>query len=624
MASVQEKTYLALLGWDKVEGLELILWSLMRRKKILVITPAGLPSYLGVLRHIFFVNRYIKASAEEYKASLDQYKKGLFYEVNIEAIDLTIKFYNRQIKDRIKLIGYYNKLLNTNKFEAYVKKQISYQIFAILRSLHLVRLSSFKQNEILLVKSPINEFVVEYMQDKYRVMYQIKWIFPAWRPFLLFGYYGWLFMEWIRRGVVLNKDRKNYKISKEAAWGFYRKTLRDDVIIDNNRFEINDMLILEFVTKDYQRLKAFEKAKERGFHTASVPKLKINVNKNIFNILFFYFLAPLTACIQLFLTGQSYLLYYILLFHKRCFPVEILMNLYRIKCHISVIDYDDIDTTIILNKYGAKNAIFHWSDVVDFKANSHALIAHNIYFGWGNMNYFHHSHNLYVDKKVKIGCIFKEEFNKAVCNKENIIKRIPRLKNGKKIVAFFDCSFSDAILFTVKFFLQYLEVIKEYCKTNKDINVLLKPKSEEKYVLENLQDNLAQYTKLWKEIKSCENFNYLNPLNWNIEEAIAVADVCIAMGMTSPSTIALICGKNALYFDNTGNVYHPFAKKYKNSIVFEDKNLLFQQIADILNGSFSCKDVISEGEIREYDAFDDDKALERLRDNLYELTGDPV
>lgn len=33
-----------------------------------------------------------------------------------------------------------------------------------------------------------------------------------------------------------------------------------------------------------------------------------------------------------------------------------------------------------------------------------------------------------------------------------------------------------------------------------------------------------------------------------------------------------------------------------------------------------CRDVISGREIREYDAFDDDNALERLRDNLYELT----
>ena len=92
------------------------------------------------------------------------------------------------------------------------------------------------------------------------------------------------------------------------------------------------------------------------------------------------------------------------------------------------------------------------------------------------------------------------------------------------------------------------------------------------------------------------------------------------MATTSPSTIALICGKDGLYFENTGNKNHPFAKKYENILVFEDKDLLFKQIYNILNGKFKCSDVISEREIREFDAFADDRALERLRDNIYQLT----
>ena len=48
---------------------------------------------------------------------------------------------------------------------------------------------------------------------------------------------------------------------------------------------------------------------------------------------------------------------------------------------------------------------------------------------------------------------------------------------------------------------------------------------------------------------------------------------------------------------------------------------LFEQIRNILDGKFSCKNVIGEKEIREYDAFSDDNALQRLRDSLYELTG---
>ena len=92
------------------------------------------------------------------------------------------------------------------------------------------------------------------------------------------------------------------------------------------------------------------------------------------------------------------------------------------------------------------------------------------------------------------------------------------------------------------------------------------------------------------------------------------------MGVNSPATIALICGKDALYYDTTGNQEHPFVRKYKNSIVFDDKKLLLEQIDSILQGRFRCRDIISEEDLRAYDAFPDDKALERIRDNLYELS----
>ena len=43
---------------------------------------------------------------------------------------------------------------------------------------------------------------------------------------------------------------------------------------------------------------------------------------------------------------------------------------------------------------------------------------------------------------------------------------------------------------------------------------------------------------------------------------------------------------------------------------------LFVQIENILEGRFSCFSLISEDEMREFDAFEDDKALERIRSHL--------
>jgi len=604
---------------NKFECLQLILWGWISNLKILIIDIDRLSYVFNVLKRIFFIRKYIKESIHEYKISFDKYK-GLWHEINKETIDLTIKFYNQEIKNKNKFITYYNKIFNTHKFEAYIKKQISYQIFVLLKDLHLIRLSHLSNKIILMTKSPVNEFVIKYMADSYCAQYQIKWILPIWGPLSLCEYYMRLFIEFIRRGVVFNKDIKSYRISKEATWGFYRQILRDDIIIGNSKFKANDLLMLEFDTKSYQRVRAFKEARERGFETASVPKLKINVNKNIFNILFLYFWIPVKTYLQLSFRQKSYFFYYIYLFHRQCFPVEILMNLYCIKCHISVKDSGDTATTIILNKYGARDVIFHWSDLTFFRAHHHTFIAHNTYFLWGDIHSKHHADNYFVDEKINIGCIFKKEYNKALSNKENIIGRIANLEKERKTVTFFDTSFNNTIDITAHFFLEYMEIIKEFCEHNKDVNVLLKPKLEKASILQDLQDNLDQYKEIWDGLIGCGNFYYLNPLEWSVAEAIAISDVCITMAMTTPSTVALICGKDALYFDNTGNIYHPFAKKYSDVIVFEDKDLLFKQISNILDGKFNCRDAISEREIRKYDAFADDNALERLRENLYGLT----
>jgi len=102
---------------------------------------------------------------------------------------------------------------------------------------------------------------------------------------------------------------------------------------------------------------------------------------------------------------------------------------------------------------------------------------------------------------------------------------------------------------------------------------------------------------------------------------MAVSDISVGMAVSTCSTISLICGRNAFHFDNTGNAYFPFARKYKNIIFFEDEDLLLEQLDNILSGKFNCADAIAKEDIRKYDAYEDDNAMERLRDELYVLTG---
>ena len=609
------KRYIVIFGEDKFESLWLALWCWLRQLKVLVMDRGII---LGITRNFGWLpplKKYLTQSVSGNKAGLGRYK-GLWYDVNKEVIDLTVRFYDQEIVPKTKIIAYYNKIFCTQKFEAYIKKEISFQIFAVLRDLHLIRLQSLHDRVILISRNPVNEFVVKYMREHYQIQYQVKYVQPKVNLFVLLTYYGQLFKQILRRGVVFHQSRKKYKVSKEATWSFFRGTLRDDIVVDGDKITQRDLLLLNIDEGDPYRIKALHEAQQNGFDTASLAKLKISINGSTHRMLYFYLVTPLIVYARSLFARQGYLFNLFVLFHGRCFPWEVFLNAFDVDYNISVHDWGDVAETIILNKYGTQNVFFQRSDMTFSKSYLHAFIAHNIYFAWGDIHYDLHAENYFVDKKVSIGCIYKKAYNEAVKEADKIRERIPSMSNGKKTVAFFDTAFQDTIHVTTSLFLEFLDIIAEFCEKHPGVNVLLKPKKSEKDVLGMLNGSLDRYNLIWDRLGHCKNFIYLDPWEWSIENIIAVSDVCINMAITSTSTIALICGKNALYYDNTGNLEHPMVRKHYGKIVFDNKEALFEQIEHILQSRSPSSNLLSEKELREYDAFDDDKALERLNSYL--------
>ena len=62
-------------------------------------------------------------------------------------------------------------------------------------------------------------------------------------------------------------------------------------------------------------------------------------------------------------------------------------------------------------------------------------------------------------------------------------------------------------------------------------------------------------------------------------------------------------------------------REYKDFLVFDDKDLLFKQIHNMLEGTTRASSILKEEDLRKYDTFEDNRALERFRESLYELTG---
>jgi polysaccharide biosynthesis PFTS motif protein len=608
--------YFIFLPKNPVEGIFIIAALLLLRiGKIFYAGPP--PSYLLFIQKFPLVGKILKNKVLEHENYIGDYK-GLWYEISELVIKFTNEFYDENRNELTGLVNYLNKKFSTCKFEAFVKKRISLKIFELLKVLYLAN-NFGKKNLLILNGDKLTRCIAGKFRDQYASDMEVEFFNIYSNIFLFFDYVRWITTRFVKQGFSWRRKRPYFKLLVEATSGFSRKVLRDDMLIDGKYFTKEDVLFCQFHRKDPNRNKAFNEVKKRGYHTISSVNTPINIRINFLQVLYRYFVVPLILYIKLLATGCSYLLYDLLQFFTQGFPVEVLMNSCNIGVNISFIDNDDIGRTIIFNNYGVVNSIFHWSDLTVFKAFTYAFIAHNIYFTWGDIHYDYHSENFFVDEKVNIGCIFKEEYNRAVKNKDGIILQLLGTRRGR-IVTFFDNSYNKYTPGAERFLVEYFGIISDFCSANRDVNVLLKPKNDVEYEKRLTRINIERFRNIWDELMSYENFTCLDDSRWGIGEIIAISDVCINMGMNSPATIALICGKDALYFDSTGNNRHPFAAKYKNKIVFEDKDGLFQQIENILNGKFKCHDVISEKEIREYDAFSDDNALDRIKEYIYQLT----
>ena len=608
--------YTVVFGNNEVEYLDLIFSGAMRHRKMLIFRPL-LNSRLArifenTLIPAWYLNKYIVKGS-----FLIGDKKGLWYKINQEAIDITNSFYNGKLAGSL-IVKFYNCRFRTDKFEAYLKKEISKHVFAILGQFYGAYFSDIGENVFIMVKSPLNIFIAKYLQEKGLTKGNILMIRPlfSWIPFFL--YYVWLISQFLRRGISLRGVRKKYKVSMESASSFDRGTLSNDTIVDGSKITKKDVLFVQLHHDNGgERDKSYEEADRRGYDTLSVPGLKIRVGRYFSGIFLLYFLVPFMSFVSIFFLQKAYLSRIILSFHQQCFPIELFMQHCCVTKNISSSDHGEIATTIAMNRYGTKNVIFHWSDMTAYR-DIHPFIAHNEYMVWGEKHIDFHSGNYYVDRHINIGCIYKEEFNRALAKKEEIAAGIKGLKVDYPKVLFCDTSSSNDCDSTEKFYIRYLRMVKAFCPRHPGVNVLFKPKVGADTIEKSFEEHLEEYKKEMMEISNQDNFFYLDPSKWYFEKSLAICDVCVSMGMNSPSTVALICGKNGLYYDDTGNLEHPFAKSYQNIIVFSDKELLFKQIDNILDGTFSCQGVIPISEIREYDAYDDDYALERVRDNLVE------
>jgi hypothetical protein len=290
---------------------------------------------------------------------------------------------------------------------------------------------------------------------------------------------------------------------------------------------------------------------------------------------------------------------------------------YQIGLEISIEETNiyHIPETIIMNNYGTKSVIYHWSDLTCYDGVGHHYQAFNIYLLWGKIHLVGKRH--YVDNIIETGCWIKQNFTEFTKNKKHIYEKLGLPIYNYKVIAFFDESFDPDMHFTEEVLLDFWQMMLELVSKNPNVIGILKPKMGDENKLSIMSEKGKETFKNIKQrcLETKRIFFIEDPRQVVPTEIFAISDINITMGMGSPSNIALLCGKTGLYYETTGNDQHPFTEKYKNKLVFDNKPDLFSAVNKILDGVYNPLIEIEEL-LKEYDSFRDEKGLVRFREAL--------
>ncbi|OGC04169.1 hypothetical protein A2276_06115 [candidate division WOR-1 bacterium RIFOXYA12_FULL_43_27] len=540
-----------------------------------------------------------------------------------EMVDMVKEFASQEKLLDSCFIKQLNCAFNTDRFDLLIKKWLV-DYFVSLFSL-FDSYSNETENSLNIEDNPGNRFAYNRYRSKFNRIARVNWL-P--RKGILSRVLCIVLMALrivissVKTGVNVKPLKKHYKVMRETLWGLYDRGsyFYDNFMIDGEI--IKDEYLLLFsrgVSPDVTRLKAYNDAKKSPYSLFVLAKLPVSVAIIFFRIIPKYIVAGSLVMFRE-IKSVDFSLYFSLFafFCTKAIPYEKVFSNFMATSELGHNYYSasHIPEAIVCQNYGTKYYLMHWSDN-STHGNRYvsAFLACDKYFLWGDAHI--QGHEGRRDILCPIGYVFKNFIIKATGERDKIVKKIG-IREGSKIVSFFDESFGGDSGMLEDHHLNLWKAALELARHNPAIAVIIKPKIDVKYFEKHSRyskQGLNEFAEIYANIKQCANATVIPPAEWSFIEIIAISDVVVTQGMTSSATIALICGKEGLYFHQS-YYYHPFVEKFKDQLVFDDPEKLISAIDDILSGRQSPKKQISPEILREYDASSDIAAIDRFRNVL--------
>ncbi|MFH2058483.1 MAG: hypothetical protein ABIJ59_06255 [Pseudomonadota bacterium] len=555
--------------------------------------------------------------------------EGSFFLIENITIELTSLYFDELNISSRNSLQFYKKGYQEKTIDTAIKFFIQYKIKSFLRFYYQLRRSG--EDVLLIIPcDKIYKFIIQ--NDVFKDLKPIKFRYAGsgvWNSFnMLFILVSNLLIRLLiifrTKYCFHNKIKKKYKICMRAHFPKKEGLLRNDFLIDDEQIGRDDVLFfLDQGDTEYSK-RMISYYIENKYNYVVIDQLSIPVS-HLPKILHEYIFKPIWFFVRFLFcyewdTYESLVLlsttavnskYERLFWH---FDIDLMMLFHSGGDEM-------VAAAFICNKHDCKVGIYNFGSTVSWgRWAPYAFQIADYYFTWGGDIIGLYQPTCEFGEIVKTGFWGKDEYKKICRSRSELKRKILGRKTQDKIITFYDIPyFYERSTFSAKHLLEFYYAAIE-CSKLENVIVILKMKSTFNIDGAIFPDEYKkEFEQIWQLIFKKENMHILDTNMYDPLHIISISEVNVTLELSSPSTIALICGEAGIFYNVVFDyANHSLYPEYFNKLIFDDINELVRTINRHLVGEIDLKTIVNKDHLKGYDEFLDSDGLNRLRQAILE------
>ena len=557
--------------------------------------------------------------------------EGAFFLIENNTVDLTHSFFcDMRISDSIA-VKTYTDYYGTNRIDTVAKFFIQDKIRNFLRFYFQV----IHSNENITVIIPENE-LYRYILEKnpFKDLEKVSVVFSGFKIFRLLNGFE-LFLATLS-GACISLFKQKYTFSRvkkqkhrvcmRAHFPKKEGLLRNDFLIDGKDILADDVLFYVDGEADEHVNEMTEFYRKNNYNYTVLKDLEVPVSY-LPTIIADYILLPSKIFFG-YLIEKKWVSFNVLLAFSRAAmktKYEILYYYYEIGMLILFHSggSEMVIAPVLSARHQSKIGIYNFGSTVSWgRWAPYAFQTADCYFAWGEKIVSLYIPTCKFDEIIKAGFWGKEEYLKIFSKRNELKKEIVGENEKNSVITFYDLPYMyKRSTFRAKHLLDFYSTALA-CSKLDDVTVILKMKNRYNINDAKYPESIKPlFKKLWEEIEGSRNIIIIDTSNYDPLHIIAVSDINVTLELSSPSTIALICGEVGIFY----NVVFDFANhslypEYLDKLIFNDTDKMVNAIKKHLRNEINFKAIAKDVNLEDYDEHRDDKGLTRLIQAVRERT----